>query len=259
MSEEETDRTHCSKLQVQLRICPALLTKPHTVGAAPSSHLSKSRTWGLGSDMFVPDERIIITHLNGGTHDLAVNAFCVDRPQLLALTRDCYKRQDQPLDAGDFEAALELMRRLPAMYVIYNCSEAAGCSRMHKHMQGLRGPPYAFEALTVFEEVRKAPFQYFAHKFNQGYNASSLSGVYDGFLGQARTLLGLGDSDVCPHNVVLWADWMFVIPRRRAFWEGTSANAAGMAGSMWVPERKFADKWLELGPANVLREFGIPR
>jgi ATP adenylyltransferase/5',5'''-P-1,P-4-tetraphosphate phosphorylase II len=212
---------------MQLRICPAILTKPHTVGAALSPHLSKSRIWGPGSDMFVPDERIVITQLNG-THDLALNAFCVDRPQLLALTRDCYKRQDEALDDSDFEAALELMKRLPTMYVIYNCSEAAGCSRMHKHMQGLRGPPHAFDALTMSGEAKRAPFQYFAHKFDEGFNASSLSEVYAGFLDQTRKLLGVGKSEICPHNVVLWADWIIVIPRRRGFWEGASANAAGM-------------------------------
>jgi ATP adenylyltransferase/5',5'''-P-1,P-4-tetraphosphate phosphorylase II len=243
---------------MQLRICPALLTKPHTVGAALSAHLSKSRKWGPGSDIFVPDERIIITQLNG-THDLALNAFCVDRPQLLALTRDCYKRQDQPLDYSDFEVALELMRRLPAMYVIYNCSEAAGCSRMHKHMQGLRGPPHAFDALTTYGEAKRVPFQYFAHEFEQGFSASSMEEVYARFVGQCRRLLGLSEGDVCPHNVVLWASWIIVIPRRRAFWEGTSANAAGMAGSVWVPGRELVDNWMRLGPANVLRELGIPR
>jgi hypothetical protein len=32
-----------------------------------------------------------------------------------------------------------------------------------------------------------------------------------------------------------------------------------MAGSIWIPERKFVDNWLRLGPANVLRELGVPR
>jgi ATP adenylyltransferase/5',5'''-P-1,P-4-tetraphosphate phosphorylase II len=237
-----------------------LLVKPGTVGAALDPTISNSRKWGPGSDMFVPDERLILTQLNG-THDLALNLFCVDKPQLLLLTIDCYKRQTEPLDSNDFAAALELLRRMPTMYVIYNGGEAAGCSRMHKHMQGLRGPPYAFDALTK-PGVSKAPFQYSARRLDPGFqttSASILTDVYAELLGQTRTALGVGGADPCPHNVVLWADWIIVIPRRRAFWEGVSANAAGMLGSMWVPSKENADKWLELGPATVLRELGVPR
>jgi ATP adenylyltransferase/5',5'''-P-1,P-4-tetraphosphate phosphorylase II len=212
--------------------------------------------------MFVPDERLIITQLNG-THDLALNLFCVDRPQLLIPTRDSYLRQYQPLDSNDFTVALEVLRRMPSMYLMYNCSEAGGCSRMHKHMQGLRGPPYAFDTLTSASSAQseKAPFQYYAHCFDQGFNdmsTSDLLDVYMKFLDQTFRVLGLAKGEVCPHNVVLWKDWLIVTPRRKGIWNGASANAAGMAGSIWVPEKKHVDDWLRLGSANVLRELGIP-
>jgi ATP adenylyltransferase/5',5'''-P-1,P-4-tetraphosphate phosphorylase II len=212
--------------------------------------------------MIIPNERIIITQLNG-THHLALNLFCVDRPQLLILTLDSYQRQDQPLDSNDFMATLEVLRQLPNMYVIYNCSEAGGCSRMHKHLQALRGPPHAFDALISPSEAKskRAPFQYFAHCFNEGFKRASTSDlldVYAKFLDQTRKVLGLVEGDVCPHNVVLWGDWIIMIPRRKGIWKGASANAAGMVGSIWVPEEKYVDNWLRLGSANVLRELGIP-
>ncbi|KAG9199563.1 hypothetical protein G6514_008422, partial [Epicoccum nigrum] len=96
----------------QFKVCEHLSKKPHTVGAKLSPAFDKSRKWGPGSDMYCPDERLILGQLNG-THDLALNLFCVDRPQLLMLTLDSYKRQHQLLDRDDFEAALEVVRRYP--------------------------------------------------------------------------------------------------------------------------------------------------
>jgi ATP adenylyltransferase/5',5'''-P-1,P-4-tetraphosphate phosphorylase II len=233
------------------------------VGAALSPAFDKSRKWGPGSDMFCPDERMIITKLNGGTHDLALNLFCVDRPQLLMLTTDSYKRQYEALDGEDFKAILEVIKLMPSMYVIYNCSETGGCSRMHKHMQGLRGPPFAFESLTcASEKESKVPFQYFTYHFSQGFagvSAGDLLEIYNRFLSQARTVLGLNEHETIPHNVVLWKDAIIVIPRRKGVWEGASANTGGMMGSVWVPNEAGMDKWTRLGCANVLRELGVPR
>lgn len=211
--------------------------------------------------MYCPDERLIIAKLNG-THDLALNLFCVDRPQLLVLTLDSYRRQHEPLDGDDFKAVLEVLGRCNGMYVIYNCSEAGGCSRTHKHMQGLRGPPFAFNALIDAEGSTKVPFQYFLHHFEQGFqrtSASDLLKIYQDLLGRCSNILGLSDTDTCPHNVVLWNDRIVVIPRRKGSIQGASANTVGMLGSIWVPDKKDMDEWMRLGCANVLRELGVPR
>ena len=211
--------------------------------------------------MYCPDERLIMEQINN-THDLALNLFCVDRPQLLMLTLDSYKRQYQLLDHDDFEAALEVLRRFPSMYVIYNCSEAGGCSRMHKHLQGLCGPPFAFDhILRASEGKAKAPFRFFTHHFSPGF--ANLSGVdilqvYEKLIHQTRELLGVKEEDVCPHNIVMWKDWLIVIPRRSGFTEGASANAGGMMGCVWVPEHSSVDEWERIGYANVLRQLGVP-
>lgn len=211
--------------------------------------------------MHCTDERLKIARLNG-THDLALNLFCVDRPQLVVLTLDSYRRQHEPLDLDDFKAALEMLRSLGNMYVIYNCSEAAGCSRVHKHMQGLRGPPTAFASFVGGEEKKsKIPFQYFSHHFAQGFgeaSASDLLKVYEGLLGRVRDALGESGTEVRPHNVILWKDWMIVIPRRTAALEKASANAAGMLGSIWAPDRCGVDEWMRLGCRRVLKELGVP-
>lgn len=247
--------------QIEFKVCKHLSKKPHTVGAKLSPAFDKSRKWGPGSDMFCPDERLILGQLNG-THDLALNLFCVDKPQLLMLTLDSYKRQHEPLDRDDFEAALEVMGRYPNMYVIYNCSEAGGCSRTHKHLQGLRGPPFAFEHLIRASEGKATvPFRFFLHRFSQGFvtaSAQKVLDVYSKLISQTRQLLNVGEAEVCPHNIVMWKDWLIVIPRRAGFTEAASANAGGMMGCVWVPQHTNIDEWERIGCANVLRQLGVP-
>ncbi|KAF9698549.1 hypothetical protein EKO04_003878 [Ascochyta lentis] len=246
---------------LEFRVCEHLNKKPHTVGAKLGPVFDKSRKWGPGSDMYCPDERLILGQLNY-THDLALNLFCVDRPQLLMLTLDSYQRQFDPLALDDFKAALELLRLFPSMYVIYNCSEAGGCSRIHKHLQGLRGPPYAFEYMVrASEEKLNIPFRYFTHHFAQTLRSASASevlDVYKALIDRTRDVLEIGPEDICPHNVVLWDDTLIVIPRRKGFTEGASANTGGMMGCVWVPDEGQVNEWKRLGFANVLRELGVP-
>ncbi len=249
--------------QIEFRICPSLLKKPHTVGASLEPPFNESRKWGPGSDMYCPDERLILAKLNG-THDLALNLFCVDKPQLILLTQDSNQRQHQALDCDDFAAALKVLSHLKNMYIIYNCTEIAGCTRMHKHMQALRGPPKAFTLFVQQTEgvACKVPFQYFAHRFNEGFQATSASdllAVYSRLLSSSSEALGFSEAgNACPHNVVLWMDTLIVIPRRKAFLERTSANASGMLGSIWVPERSIMENWKRLGTQHVLQELGVP-
>jgi ATP adenylyltransferase/5',5'''-P-1,P-4-tetraphosphate phosphorylase II len=245
---------------MEFRICPALMKKPHTVGTSNPTfnHTSK---WGPGSDMFIPDLRMIICQINS-THDLALNLFCVDRPQLLMVTSDSYRRQHEPLDAQDFAAMLHVLRRLEDWYFIFNCGEKGGCSRVHKHVQGLRGPPHAFEKLVQTSDGREeVPFKFFLKRFEKGFKAmevAELLSAYNDMLARCKETLEVGDGELCPHNLVLWDDSIVVIPRRAGMWNGASANTGGMMGSVWVPEVAEMDKWLQLGPANVLRELGTP-
>lgn len=215
--------------------------------------------------MYIPDERVILTKLNN-THDLALNMFCVDRPQFMMPTIDSYRRQDEPLDRDDFAAALDTIKALEDFFVIYNCTETAGCSRVHKHMQGLRGPPFAFEALISTtkdkDEAAIVPFQYFTYHFEQGFtniSAVDIVPIYTSLLKQARQALKVSEADICPHNVILWRDWIIVIPRRKSFVERACTNSVGMMGSVWLSESNLVDEWKRLGCRHVLEELGVPQ
>jgi ATP adenylyltransferase/5',5'''-P-1,P-4-tetraphosphate phosphorylase II len=177
------------------------------------------------------------------------------------VTSDSYRRQHERLDAADFRAMLQVLNTWTGWYVIFNCGEKGGCSRVHKHVQGLRGPPHAFDLLQ--NGGNDVPFKFFIQRFDESFKeleVGRLEEVYGEMLGRCREVLGIEDGDVCPpHNVVLWDDCVVVIPRRRGVWEGAAANTGGMLGSIWVPEESEMKKWVELGCANVLRELGVPR
>jgi ATP adenylyltransferase/5',5'''-P-1,P-4-tetraphosphate phosphorylase II len=177
------------------------------------------------------------------------------------VTLDSYRRQHEPLDSDDFAAVLELLRKWEGWYVIFNCGEKGGCSRVHKHVQGLKGPPGAFGVFV--ERKGMVPFKCFMHRFGEGFGKVSVADlleVYSSMLVRCREALRLDEGEEkCPHNVVLWDDCIIVIPRRAGAWRGASANTGGMMGSVWVPDKAEMQKWLELGCANVLRELGVPR
>jgi ATP adenylyltransferase/5',5'''-P-1,P-4-tetraphosphate phosphorylase II len=154
-----------------------------------------------------------------------------------------------------------MLNSLPSIYAIFNCSEAAGCSRVHKHMQGLVGPPTAFDMFINSNLSSTIPFKCFTHHFSAGFSkidVKEILVVYENLMQQTRSVLGVSDTDVASHNVILWKDWMIIVPRRKAAVQKASANAAGMLGSIWVPDRSGVDEWLRLGCKHVLEELGVP-
>jgi ATP adenylyltransferase/5',5'''-P-1,P-4-tetraphosphate phosphorylase II len=260
-SNQTTNSSNSSLIahQFEFRICPHLATKPHTVGAS-NPRFNASRKYGEGSDLFCPDERLNLAKLNG-THQLALNLFSVDKPQLLMLTLDSYKRQHEALDTDDIRVMLEVLRRFPKFYVLFNCGEKGGCSRVHKHMQGLIGPPYAFRHVLSPQTPRGTiPFGYFIYRFDGGYGTNTVHVVFAAyleFLGECRSLLGVDKSEMPPHNVVIWENHMIVIPRRKGIYEGASANAGGMLGSVWLSSKDHAEKWWKVGCSKALSELGV--
>lgn len=135
---------------------------------------------------------------------------------------------------------------------------------MHKHLQGLRGPPPAF-ANFVDERLRASvPFRFFAHRFEGGFGSvtgEEVERAYAGLISEARGALGLPeDAGLVPHGMFMWRDWLVVLPRRKSSIEGTRASAAtaGMLGSVWLSEEGPVEDWVRLGARDVLGELGVP-
>lgn len=254
------------------------MTKPQTPGDNRTSEVLESSDaprrivkFGPGSDIDKGDEGLIIATILD-THLLVINKFCVFRPQYLLLTVNSYRRQYEPLDKEDLDAAWRFLDSAETPhFLIYNCMKEAGCSRDHKHMQIFSRTACMEEdcQFELFPDIISqvppvVPFRYFLHRFSKTANAEPVTGgrlleVYETLLDECKEALGLPKgAKKCPHNVVLVKEWMMLIPRRRAGVEGACANAAGMMGMVWVMRDEQIEKWKALGPSKVLSELGVP-
>lgn len=85
--------------------------------------------------------------------------------------------------------------------------------------------------------------------------------AYSNLMRRCRKVLGIAEDDsstICPHNVLFTKVWVIVIPRRRGTYKGIMANATAMMGQPTVSSQELFKIWIDEGPVNCLREFGIP-
>lgn len=199
----------------------------------------------------------------GTTHVLMANKFPSARPHLLILTQDGFKRQFEALDIDDLAAAREVVSSLKSRYLLlFNCGIDGGCSRLHKHMQLFPAPDPNKFALWADASEPKLPFKFFIHRFSAGLPpADELLRIYRALLRRAERALeyaALEGEAAVPHNVIMDRNWLVVIPRRAAGWDGVGANAAGMLGMVWVNNEEKVKTWLARGPAAMLARLGVP-
>jgi ATP adenylyltransferase len=199
----------------------------------------------------------------GSTHLLAFNKFPAARPHCLILTQDGFRRQYEALDTDDLAAACQVMSSLETRHLLlFNCGIDSGCSRLHKHMHIFPAPsPDQFSLWPDFDEPH-VPFKFFMHRFQNGLpRVGEILSIYEALLRQAGAAMGRAAEEkdtAVPHNVVMDRNWLVVIPRRAAGWDGADTNAAGMLGMIWVHSEEKMNLWLGKGPANVLAQIGVP-
>ena len=70
---------------------------------APRRATQSAQMFGPGSDIAFADDRLLIRIIRD-THLLVFNKFPVFHPQVLLLTADSYRRQQEPLDSNDLSA-----------------------------------------------------------------------------------------------------------------------------------------------------------
>jgi ATP adenylyltransferase/5',5'''-P-1,P-4-tetraphosphate phosphorylase II len=253
--------------QIEFHIFSALRKKPAVNTQVPAEEterqveLKRRRQCAPGSDIDIKDFKV---HSINGTHDLAVNKFALARPHLLLLTKDGFKRQWEALDKADLMAAWRVLTSLGDNYTItYNCGEAAGCSRIHKHLQVLPSSKTSVLPLDSQDRGASLPFQYFQHLFQtQLLCPDKLSSIYQDLLLSATKTLQVQEADVghaYPHNMILTNRWIMVIPRKRSGLNGANSNAQGMLGNIAVSSKEEAGKWIKQGPLNVLAQLGVSR
>ncbi|CAG8888122.1 unnamed protein product [Penicillium egyptiacum] len=256
-----------------LRTKPQAEDVPETKSCLTNGANTQPMSFGPGSDIANDHPDLCITTVNG-THYLVINRFPVIRPMLLLLTVDSYRRQYEPLDLEDIEAAWNTICGLKEEhYAFFNCTVIAGSSREHKHLQIIPAPGKRegyVEGFKLFPDDDTAPkmgpsFVHFLQRFEDPPEACVKNGehmleIYQRPLQQAREALELPTGHVpCPHNFVFTRRWMVVIPRRAKEINGIAANTAGMMGSVYIWSHDQLDAWKETGPMKVLAGLGLSR
>lgn len=157
----------------------------------------------------------------------------------------------------------------------YNCGEAAGASRSHKHLQIL---PYAacvgkveddtpgsFSMFpdAVDDAVARAelPFSYcIARTLPRETDAQApreLKRIYDGLVEQAIKETGFRGGEQMAHNLVMVREWMLLIPRSKARVGKCVTGATGVVGMVWVGSEAEAEEWRRVGFLRALGEMGM--
>lgn len=67
-----------------------------------------------------------------------------------------------------------------------------------------------------------------------------------------------GLTEVPNYNVIIFREWMMVVPRTHKERNGVATNAVGMMGVVWVSNDDEMQTWIELGLTDHLRYLGIP-
>lgn len=209
----------------------------------------------------------------GKHHYLAFNGFSCYRPHYLLLTNDGFRRQWEPLEASDFaaihvlfdwDAAADEAEKAGDLLIFFNGGEEAACSRVHKHVQAI--PKESFGG-NPWQNLDKGvlPFAFFEKRFDLSPDftpETSRKAYLEGLdaiaasTGPVKT--GPDGRERAPgHSMLMDKQRMVVIPRIAPGTGGVGANAAGMLGMIWLQNQDMLNRWMKIGPQNVLRAGGI--
>lgn len=213
-----------------------------------------STTHPEGHDPFLPYEEALFVADVSPTHLALLNKFPVLEPHLLVVTRT-FVDQAAPLELADFEALCACMAEGPALG-FYNSGPVAGASQKHRHLQlvPLPAAPEAYDEGTPIDGAIVDGALPFAHAAGpwEPEPAKCLARFQ-------RLLKSAGaDKDGASWNLLCTPEWMLVVPRTRAEWEGVSVNALGFCGSLLLRDDAQLEAVKKAGPAAALRAVTMP-
>ncbi len=141
--------------------------------------------------------------------------------------------QAEYLNLADMNAVWTVLWGMDTDYVVmFNCGEAAGASRNHKHLQLMPCPPAG------------GPFQMFPDTEDSE--------------NKEWPFLGLPDEGL-PHNLIFVKQWMLLIPRSKAKVGGAGTGSSGVIGMIWVNDEDELNEWKSQGFLEVLKELCFAR
>ena len=218
---------------------------------------------------FLPYEADLYVGDLSPTHVVLLNKYNAVDHHLLLITR-AFEAQESPLTPEDFAVASVTLQAVDGL-VFYNSGPLAGASQGHRHLQfvpfplsnsgpafplapwlelGLASPPYRPLRLTTL------PFQHSFIPLTPNPAAPQLHQAYD----QALQQLNLASALVTrPYNLLMTRQWLLIIPRSQASYQGIEVNALGFAGALLV---RNPQQWQQLTtttpPLRLLTQVGLP-
>lgn len=151
----------------------------------------------------------------------------------------------------------------------YNCGEAAGASRSHKHLQILpyeacveEDAGFSMFPDAVDDAVARAelPFCYCISRAlpheTDAQAPTKLKRIYDGLVDQAIEETGFRGEQMA-HNIIMVREWMLLIPRSKARVGKCVSGATGVVGMVWVGSEGEMEEWRGMGFLKALGEMGM--
>ncbi|WP_040655924.1 ATP adenylyltransferase family protein [Rubidibacter lacunae] len=230
----------------------------------------QSRADSKPFDPFLPYERDLFVMDISATHVCLLNKFNVVDGHLLIVTR-AYEEQASWLSDRDWEATRACLAEAPGL-AFYNSGPVAGASQQHKHLQVVPLPlgpggadlPIAGAIAAAVpagssEAIARSPLLPFAHSLAflpAGATVATMQARYR----QAIAAID-GEREAAmppPHNLLLTRDWLMVVPRTHAEYQGIPVNALGFAGTLFARNRAQFELLRTLGPRSVLQAVSRP-
>lgn len=237
----------------------AIHPRPREAGAKPER-----------ADPFAPPEAELLVQDLSRTHFALINKHNVLDRHLLAVTHADIDQRTL-LDAADFEAFALCMGEEPVLG-FYNGGAEAGASQRHKHLQVVRLPlapegeaiplQRVIDASALEGLPYRTAFARLERNTDTPVRARALHETYRALLQDAgidAVPSADGDRQSRPYNLLVTHDWMLLVPRTTAEFEGIGLNSLAFAGTIFVRGEAQLATLRRIGPMAVLCGVAEPR
>jgi len=218
-----------------LRIAAGLKHKPQPTGARTPK-----------SDPFMPYEAELYVADVAPAHVCLLNKYPVIANHLLLITRD-FEPQENMLTEQDFSALTQLLEEADGL-VFYNCGASAGASQRHKHLQWVpRTLGECRASLPLEPGLQTLHFNHYWSPLQGTEQADILYQCYQQALRALAWRPGLA------YNLLLTRQWLLLVPRHSASWNGISINSLAFVGSFFVMDPQQAEQLCSAGFQTALQ------
>ncbi|KAH3662318.1 hypothetical protein OGAPHI_005569 [Ogataea philodendri] len=233
-----------------------------------------------------PEPELTVIQDLVGEYRLILNKFPNIEEHFLMVTKE-FVQQDTLLKPVELQLMHTILGQLNTsqsrFFAFFNSGPESGYSQFHKHIQFMKLPPN-FEvyqdALVAGSEFfipreldgseqplmnKQLTFKHFVLKLPRKFaseeeQSTSLAMMYMYLFKRVLNVFkeqGL-DSTKISYNFLMMEDWMMIIPRSHAFFDGVWQNSLGFMGLFTMKDLEVKNKVMHHGIGTILQECGFP-